>query len=162
MRFTQSARTVFLPPLLYRPFQETYGCETFQFGRYNIPDLKTYNILLDPLYTLMFGIENWEGWRKSHLIFPFWNTSLKIERYIFECSKHNYLFSLYYLFLSGFQRMMFYHSILLWDVFRVIGLFCFWFCGNQPSELMDSNWIVMKKKEFINLFFLPCSPMPKF
>ena len=90
MHFTQSARTVFLPPLLYRPFQETYGCETFQFGRYNIPDLKTYNILLDPLYTLMFGIENWEGWRKSHLIFPFWNTSLKIERYIFECSKHIY------------------------------------------------------------------------
>ena len=90
MRFTQSARIVFLPPLLYRPFQETYGCETFQFGRYNIPDLKTYNILLDPLYTLMFGIENWEGWRKSHLIFPFWNTSLKIERYIFECSKHIY------------------------------------------------------------------------
>ena len=41
---------------------------------------------MEPLHIfLMFGIENWEGWCKSHLIFPLWNTSLKTggEIYIF-------------------------------------------------------------------------------
>ena len=41
--------------------------------------------------------------------------------------------------LAGFQRMMFYHSILLGDPFRVSGLFCRWFCGYQTSKLVDDN-----------------------
>ena len=41
--------------------------------------------------------------------------------------------------LADFQRMMFYHSILLGDPFRVSGLFCRWLCGYQTSKLVDDN-----------------------